>query len=430
MAAATATATATAETPTTTPILQDSTSRFSTMTESSDDAAIALAVRPLQRPRSGTGGGLGTTGRQADGVSRHHHSAGSIAGSVNGSVNDGDDDTPGEKSAVGKTYYFDLKGDTRLLVRNDAGVENVFVCSAKAMTLVCDAWDRMLSPDGHFKEAREPAEGDEPREVALPDDDATALSILLDIAHLRFSLIPAKLSFRHLLGVAVLAEKYGAARAFQPWLSMWVGAQRKKVGVPGYEEWLWIAWAFGEQEIFADLATKLVREVRVDEKGRLVNAVGKVLDGEGGLAWFPPDILESIMSVRTATIALLQDACYGYQDKYLASYTVPDTESVCCHCGVDADRECDATVLGSFIISLHENGLSPFREDPTKVKMSIEEFAERLKRVELIDCRHSHFGSCNFAPELWGKIEKVLTCIPSPVLDSHVRHMERQKRHF
>lgn len=136
------------------------------------------------------------------------------------------------------------------------------------------------------------------------------------------------------------------------------------------------------------------------------------------------------MSVRTATIALLQDACYGYQDRYLASYTVPDTASVCCHCGVDNDRECDAMVLGSFIISLHQNGLSPSREDPTKVKMSIEEFAERLKRVELIDCRHNHFGSCNFAPELWGKVEKVLGSIPSPVLDSHVRHMERQKRHF
>ncbi|KAB2571585.1 hypothetical protein BFW01_g160 [Lasiodiplodia theobromae] len=398
---------------------QDPTSRFSVMTEGSDDAAIAAAVRPSQRPARTNSRTMST--RLQDGTDHFI---------------DDDNDTPGEKSPVGRTYYFDLKGDTRLLVRNDAGVENVFVASSKAMTLVCDAWDRMLAPDGHFKEAQreqldeEEGGGAAAKEIDLPDDDATALSILLDIAHLRFSLIPAKLSFRHLLGVAVLAEKYGAGKAFQPWLSMWVNAQRKKVGLPGYEEWLWIAWAFGEQEIFADLAAKLVREVQVDDKGRMVNAAGKVLDAEGGLGWFPPDILESIMSVRTATIALLQDACYGYQDRYLASYTVPDTASVCCHCGVDNDRECDAMVLGSFIISLHQNGLSPSREDPTKVKMSIEEFAERLKRVELIDCRHNHFGSCNFAPELWGKVEKVLGSIPSPVLDSHVRHMERQKRHF
>lgn len=115
-----------------------------------------------------------------------------------------------------KSADFDPKGDTRLLVRGSLSAGKVFTVLSKAMKMVCDAWNKMLGPDGHFREAQI-KHGK--REVSMLDQNVEALPMLLNITHLRFDKVAASISFHNLFAVAVLADEYGAERAFQPWLT-------------------------------------------------------------------------------------------------------------------------------------------------------------------------------------------------------------------
>lgn len=83
--------------------------------------------------------------------------------------------------------YFDPHGDTRILV-NDADMQKIFVTTSKAMSFVCGPWNKMVGPDGQFKEAKVGKDG--MKDVSLPEDDTAALTILLNIAHLRFEELP------------------------------------------------------------------------------------------------------------------------------------------------------------------------------------------------------------------------------------------------
>lgn len=188
--------------------------------------------------------------------------------------------------ADAEVIYFDRDGDTRLLL--DADQEpRIFVVSSKAMTLVCDSWNRMLSPNSHFKEARQ---GDG-REIFLPDDDSDGLEILLNIAHLHFDRVPQELGFEDLLAVSVLTEKYGATRLVRPWVKRWLEGNKSLIDEPGHEEWLWVAWAFGESEIFEKLSRRLALECSVNQVGKLVTPQDKVLDPESITDYFPPEII-------------------------------------------------------------------------------------------------------------------------------------------
>ncbi|KAF4534771.1 Nuclear pore protein [Lasiodiplodia theobromae] len=159
--------------------------------------------------------------------------------------------------------YFDEDGDTRLsLTRCDP--ERTYVVSSKAMSLVCSAWKSMLSRNNGFKEGTLVESN---CAIPLPDDDPEALELLLNIAHMRFERIPKTLTFDDLLAVADLTEKYGAVKILRPWLKDWLKDIEHLVKEPGYEEWLFIAWAFGEEEIFTRLSNRLVREVHLVKDG-------------------------------------------------------------------------------------------------------------------------------------------------------------------
>lgn len=130
-----------------------------------------------------------------------------------------------------------------------------FKVSSKTMSRVCQAWKKMLDPDCPFVEARMVGQG----ELSLPEDDAAPLAILLHIAHLNFDRVPQELSFEELLALAVLTDKYDGTRLVQPWIQSWIAGLEYLLLEPGYEEWLWIAWEFGQLESFQRLALHLAR---------------------------------------------------------------------------------------------------------------------------------------------------------------------------
>ena len=53
----------------------------------------------------------------------------------------------------------------------------------------------------------------------------------------------------------------------RPWLASWLEDEKQESLKEGCEGWLFIAWMFGRDTVFEDLACKLVREVNVDHEG-------------------------------------------------------------------------------------------------------------------------------------------------------------------
>lgn len=99
----------------------------------------------------------------------------------------------------------------------------------------------------------------------LTEDDAYSVLILLRIAHLQFHKVPRKLEYGALLKVALLCDYYDCIGLVQPWGNWWLEdgvAESKK---PGQDGWLTIAWVFDKDEIFNELARKLVLELSTDD---------------------------------------------------------------------------------------------------------------------------------------------------------------------
>lgn len=146
----------------------------------------------------------------------------------------------------------------------------------------------MLAPDGHFIESKAPESG--MREISFSDDDPDTLTILLNIAHLRFNMVPNSVDFKTLVNLAVLTDKYGAEGLLSPWLGVWMEPYITKYAPPGWEELLYVCWTFGYAETFGDLSSKLVMELGLNDEGKPVTPDKRVLDADGGLH-FPPSMI-------------------------------------------------------------------------------------------------------------------------------------------
>lgn len=199
-----------------------------------------------------------------------------------------------------KTVYFSSEGDTHLFLSSPNSPDNeprilIFVVSSHAMAPVCDAWAHMATRHDRCKEEEMAenvgsADGGGVASVPLPDDDPDGLEVLLNIAHLRFDRVPEKLKFKRLLAVAVLMEKYGVTKMVRPWWQRWLAAVKDKAHVPGYEELLYIAWAFGDEKVLKSGVDHLIRSVGLDEEERFITPKGVILDFSNETKHFPPYI--------------------------------------------------------------------------------------------------------------------------------------------
>ncbi|KAK8188459.1 hypothetical protein IWZ00DRAFT_576839 [Phyllosticta capitalensis] len=336
---------------------------------------------------------------------------------------------PGEATEP-KITRFDDNGDLRLIVSNKMRPRssNIFLVSSKAMSMACDPWNSMLN--GQFKESQPSSSGE--REVELPDDHPNALAIPLHIAHLRFDLIPEQPTFSTLLNIAVLSDKYDATHILRPWATSWVNALSHTVEEPGYEEWLWVAWEFGQAKIFEDIATRLVRTINIGPDGKCQTPEGKILDPASSRQYLPPEIIESIMAIREKTVVDLLDIFYSKLESFVKNHSSGMTV---CFGPKNENKvrqvECDAMVFGSLSLSLLEVGLSSQRMDPVAVTMSVDQLLEKLREVQAYETVIHETGGCKNLTtneSLLEYLEDVENSIPSPVLDLHHRHLQRQAK--
>ena len=153
----------------------------------------------------------------------------------------------------------DPDGDRKILAGSGRN-RVLFTVSSNAMSLACRPWKAMLGKDGKFLEAS----ALQIAPIEFPDDDVNALGILLNVAHLRFSSVPATLTSTELRQVAELADKYDVSSIVQPWLVHWIreaqiNDQVKKL--TSFRRWSHISWIFGLKEMFKTITEGALEEI-------------------------------------------------------------------------------------------------------------------------------------------------------------------------
>ncbi|CAG8954735.1 hypothetical protein HYFRA_00004659 [Hymenoscyphus fraxineus] len=138
--------------------------------------------------------------------------------------------------------------------------------------------------------------------LEFQEDDSEALLILLKIAHVQFANIPTKLSYEKLLAVAVLVDLYDCVELIMPWVQSWIADEATESMKDGQESWLFIAWVFGREEVFVNLAGALSR--KLDSK-----AEEKFLAGP-----MPPLNTENLLNTRLREIELILQVPYKIVD--------------------------------------------------------------------------------------------------------------------
>jgi hypothetical protein len=127
------------------------------------------------------------------------------------------------------------------------------VCS-EVMVHASPVWKKFLFPPWE----QEPSKA--PKQIDCSDDDAGALLVLLNIAHLKFDIVPKLLPYQLLYHVAILVDQYQCLKLVLPWLRLWLQDEESQSMVDGQEGWLFIAWAFGRESVFEQLARKLLKQ--------------------------------------------------------------------------------------------------------------------------------------------------------------------------
>ncbi|KAF8544019.1 hypothetical protein BDD12DRAFT_131713 [Trichophaea hybrida] len=106
-------------------------------------------------------------------------------------------------------------------------------------------------------------------EMVVEDHNPTALGAVLYVIHGRSQFLPEEISFQNLMEVAIVVDYYDCAEVMRPWDEKWMKKWREHAGNPGYENWLFIAWVFGVQEVFGAL-TKMFSRNCVKRNGEFM----------------------------------------------------------------------------------------------------------------------------------------------------------------
>lgn len=100
----------------------------------------------------------------------------------------------------------------------------------------------------------------EPYRLVLEDDNPEALAVILFALHCQNKFVPVTISFQNLLDLAIICDKYDCAAAVSLWTDIWTKDWKKMAQDAGYEQWLFIAWTFGVEDVFQSLSKKLIME--------------------------------------------------------------------------------------------------------------------------------------------------------------------------
>ncbi|KIW03324.1 uncharacterized protein PV09_05535 [Verruconis gallopava] len=194
---------------------------------------------------------------------------------------------------------FDRDGDVLLAVqpfqRNGSSLAQ-FQVSSKALSLGSPVFKAMFS--GKFMENANSAAG--LRAASLQDDDPEALMLLCNIAHLRFNMVPKKLSLDALFNLAVISDKYDTVGMVKPFITQHCDFYRNIMTEAGNEVYFYITWALGLVDDFKRMFMHLVFEIRIPS---LISGISTTSSGDSSsmedmMSDDPDNTVELILKMR------------------------------------------------------------------------------------------------------------------------------------
>ena len=154
----------------------------------------------------------------------------------------------------------------------DLKVSSHVLCSASPV------FRAMLGPDSQFKEACElrTCSVEKPYELSLEDDYPHALTVTLLALHGRSDMVPVEITFRNLVELAIVCDKYDCRGGVLPWVDTTAEAWKHRMldQESGYEEWLFVAWVFGIEEGYDELSKGVILESYIDPYSRKLKSKG------------------------------------------------------------------------------------------------------------------------------------------------------------
>ncbi|ORY13577.1 hypothetical protein BCR34DRAFT_561762 [Clohesyomyces aquaticus] len=317
-----------------------------------------------------------------------------------------------------------------------------------ALRMVSSVWCAMFGSDWAEHKATS---------IDLPEDDPHAMLIVLRIAHYQHKELPKKLTMEELVNLAVVCDKYDTVHLVRHFLDQynWTAPNKNCTLYSSYGESLFVSWTFGNLEDFQRVARDVLMNIEVDRNG----AVGK---GWALSHLTPSGFIENILQVRANVIARIRLLC---AELYISGSKAS--------CGVVAPYnkpECRAMILGSVMNILKTVGYVVVPDtEPTLALQSLKNIRLKLQVFKIYtfeelnwtlmlelykremaarntgfgqfsykketpdeqesriksQCRTSH-EACGKQVDIAEKLANIIRSIPSPVLDSHKRHIEIQ----
>jgi hypothetical protein len=155
--------------------------------------------------------------------------------------------------------------------------------ASQAMVLASPVWKKFLfSPwETILTDDSNPATtigSGKQKEIDFSDVNCDALLVLLNIAHLSFTKVPnTQLPYQMLYDLAILCDYYDCMALVRPWIDKWVVYAAHALKQEGREGWLFIAWVFGREKVFEDLAQLLVKRSPTSQTGQCLRYTGDFL---------------------------------------------------------------------------------------------------------------------------------------------------------
>ncbi|KAI1501418.1 hypothetical protein F5X99DRAFT_382411 [Biscogniauxia marginata] len=318
--------------------------------------------------------------------------------------------------------YIDPDGDLHLEVGTKEAARLFVVCS-RTMARSSAFWKTLLY--GQFAESKKPQPGDDKTEwvVKLPEDNPESMKMLLDIVHGRFEFVPGyedSISVPNLYDLCVLTDKYDMTHVMRPWARGWSKSVQpiSKWSIMCHEK-LWTSWELGDKASFKEVAKHLLLNysgVSVKHYPRFLFGFGlsrktRILEA--------PGIYENIERIRLDTIDKLIAPFHDTLQKLIRN-----DNSLCI--GPKGYGNCTHSMLGTTIQSLQSGGLWPI-PNPKDVKISLWEFSETLRRVE-VETGSGQTHRCTLTQKLQAGIDETMKLIPSLLTAEHRRHLKTQAK--
>ncbi|KAI1388103.1 uncharacterized protein F4822DRAFT_302346 [Hypoxylon trugodes] len=264
--------------------------------------------------------------------------------------------------------------------------------------------------------------------VIKVDGNPQALHTVFDIIHYKFNGVPEVTSLDELYEIAAVTSQYLCTHLVYPWARKWLkNFSSYAADVDCHHNChkaVFIAWVFGDVQLFSDMADALTVSAKLNANGELVNVDDKPLKKMVLPYGLPNDIAET----RLATISKMLDALNA-PFKQTAS-KVKDRKASFCKLNTQ-QRECEAMMLGSAIPTMVTEGIFPV-PNPSHYLDSIGALKSKIEAIHTITYAgkdwkpHLSHSGCNLGYQK--AVSKCLKGMPVLLQDEYIKHLVVQAK--